>query len=255
MSEPTTGGPPAAHPHPHGGGELGKKVGPLSVGQWAGAIGGVVVVAWFLRRRAATPSTAPAAGVPAPVNTATQQGIGNLAGATGGVAGSGTGNGLGQVSGPASNQSWLSAAEAALMGQGVDAYTADQALLTYLSGQQLSTSQQAIFDKAVGQVGPVPLPVTAAPGTALASTGVPTLTSPLQGTPQFAAPPPSSALSAQPAALTWIPSVGAEAGLDPNTPVYAFLNGVETQIGTAGGKQQIVPQNTPLYTRNVPATS
>lgn len=170
MSEPTHGG---AVEHGHGGLDLNKKVGPWPLKVWVVAIGGVVVVSLYLRHRNATNAAtvagdAGAATAPTALDN-TQPGAGNLAGSTPGYIDT-TGNDT-QLGGSATNSSWLTKAEAALTGAGADAYTVDQALQAYLTGQQLTPAQESLFNQAVSAVGPVPIPVPAIPGTGSAGAG------------------------------------------------------------------------------------
>lgn len=218
---------PGGHPHPHGGG-LGEKVGPLPLKGWLIALGVVVVGAWYLRKRAAGSATAASAGAATPATAAdsTLPGAGNLAGSTPAYVDT-TGNGN-QLGAGLTNNDWLTKAEQALVGQGATPYAVDQALQAYLTGQQLTAAQQALFDKAVQTVGPVPVPVPAMPGTGGAAGGLPGS----GGGGGVGVAPPSSAPS-------WNP-------LD--TPWAKLVNGVFADTRT-GKPAAYGPQGQPGYAK------
>jgi hypothetical protein len=157
-------------------GFLAKKVGPLPLGIWMAAGGGIW---WYLTRK----KTAAAAGANQQTDPAGN--VGTIDPATGYVSGSpedtaalaannagstGTGSaGGGASSGGqsyADNNSWGIAAVNYLVGLGIDATTANQAIQLFLTSQPLTTSQQGDVNLAIGALGPPPTlpgPVTGNP--------------------------------------------------------------------------------------------
>ncbi|WP_129286717.1 hypothetical protein [Streptomyces sp. GZWMJZ-114] len=158
---------PAHAPKGGGGGfkaSLGKKVGPLPVGVWILAVGGGLVVAYFMRR-----------GASGDGQEVTDDGTG--AADTGGT-GVGTWpygypNGVGQggSSGstddgqdedddgtlPVTNEQWQRRAVQVLVGLGYEAVAVDRAIAAYLGGEGLTTIQRAIVNEAILRIGPPPV--------------------------------------------------------------------------------------------------
>lgn len=146
---------------------LKQKAGPLPLGVWL--IAGVGIW-WYLQRQQASSSAAsgvpvdPATGFP----SGSAQDAAALAGQGDGT--TGTGNaGQGATSGGqsyADNNTWGIAAINYLVGLGIDATTANQAIENYLNSLPLSTAQQGDVNLAIQALGPppsLPGPVTGNP--------------------------------------------------------------------------------------------
>lgn len=142
----------------HGGGHfglkstLGKKVGPLPMGVWLLAIAGGLLVAVFIRRRSvATPTdTQP--------STDTQPGAGNLGGAAPGT--DGTNN-----TRPTTLEDWyrLGVDTMTALSLGYDTGLVDRALRKYITGEALTTAEQAVVSIVIRLIGPPPVPVPLPP--------------------------------------------------------------------------------------------
>jgi len=145
-------------------GALSKKVGPLPVGAWLAAIGGGLAISFYLRRH---PSTAAPATSTDPGTVETVAPGYAATGGTGGAAVSWPGN----ISGPVdtgdtvgttepvaitSNAIWRQQAVKWLVGNGVGAIAAEQAVGNYLAGGALSLAQAESINKAVAAIGPTP---------------------------------------------------------------------------------------------------
>jgi hypothetical protein len=150
------------------------KIGPLPVAMWL--IAGVGLYVYFQRQQAASSGAAPIdpqtgypAGSPQDQQAlAAEQGVG---------AGDGSAGQSGTPGAPtyADNDAWGRAAINYLVGLGIDAVTANQAIELYLNSQPLSTSQQGDVNLAIQALGPPPTlpgpisanppPVTTPPGT------------------------------------------------------------------------------------------
>jgi len=158
---------------------LTKKVGPLPMFVWLGA--GLVIYLYFQRKQA---KTTPAAGANQQTDPAGN--VGSIDPATGYVYGTpedtaalaaqnsgnssdtGSSGSSGSTGSPkyADNNAWGIAAVNYLVGLGIDATTANQAIELYLSSQPLSTSQQGDVNLAIQALGPPPTlpgPVTGNP--------------------------------------------------------------------------------------------
>jgi hypothetical protein len=149
---------------------LTQKVGPLPL--WTWAIAGAAIYLWFRNQQQASAS-ASASAVPNQ-QTDPAGNIGTIDPATGYVygtpedlaalaannAGSGGGSaGATSTSGGqayADNNSWGIAAVNYLVGLGIDATTANQAIALYLSSQPLTTAQQGDVNLAIQALGPPP---------------------------------------------------------------------------------------------------
>jgi len=146
---------------------LKQKAGPLPVGVWL--VAGVGIVWYFQRQQAKSSSPAgvpvdPATGFP----SGSPQDAAALAGDGGGTTGDGSA-GQGATGGGqtyADNNAWGIAAINYLVGLGIDASTANQAIELYLNSQPLSTAQQGDVNLAIQALGPppsLPGPVTGNP--------------------------------------------------------------------------------------------
>ena len=173
---------------------LGKNIGPLPAGVWVASIGGGLVIAFVIRRRrgAATPTAAALDSTNLPAdNNSTAAGSGNLyqppaaptGGAGGGSASAGGADGSGglgapgapdapldpfagiDLGSPKTNDQWSQVAERRLLSLGFNPLLVDSALAQYLTGGQLSPSQQAVIGEALLSAGPPPVqPPPALPG-------------------------------------------------------------------------------------------
>jgi len=146
---------------------LGQKVGPLPIGVWLAAGVGIW---WYLQRRqsassagAANQQTDPAGNV-GTIDPATgyvygsPEDVAALAANNAGTTGGGS-SGQGSTSGGqtyADNNAWGTAAVNYLVGLGIDAATANQAVELYLNSQPLTTAQQGDVNLAIAALGPPP---------------------------------------------------------------------------------------------------
>jgi hypothetical protein len=140
---------------------LTRKIGPLPAGAWAAAILGGLGVSYFLRHRgsaaaSASPDTTMADTV-APTDAPT--------GGTGGASMSLPGNISPAVDTGApdmeaftisTNAEWRQQAVKWLVGNGVGAISAEQAVANYLSGGTLTAEQANNINRAVAAIGPAP---------------------------------------------------------------------------------------------------
>lgn len=158
---------------------LTRKIGPLPMWVWLAA--GLGIYLYFQHQQAATAATAATnqqtdpAGNVGSIDPATGYVFGTpedlaaLAADNGGTStDSGTAGQSGTSGGQtyADNNSWGIAAINYLVGLGIDATTANQAVELYLSSQPLTTAQQADVNLAIGALGPppsLPGPTTGSP--------------------------------------------------------------------------------------------
>lgn len=137
------------------------KVGPLPAGAWAGAILGGLGISYYLRRH---PRSAAASTTDVPdVTTASEAVTGGTGGAAvslpGNISGPvDTGDSAGTVEAVAitSNALWRQQAVKWLVGNGVGAIAAEQAIANYLAGGTLSQDQADNINKVIAAVGPTP---------------------------------------------------------------------------------------------------
>lgn len=148
---------------------LKQKVGPLPLWAWLG-LGGVVW--WYVQKSSATKSGATAtnqqtdpAGNVGTIDPATgyvdgtPEDLASLAAQNSGSSSPTTGAGSGATSGAqtyADNNAWGIAAVNYLVGIGIDAVTANQAVQNFLSSQPLTTSEQGDVNLAITALGPPP---------------------------------------------------------------------------------------------------
>ncbi|MFJ7153265.1 hypothetical protein ACIQVT_34550 [Streptomyces sp. NPDC100445] len=155
---------------PHGGGEgaghglkgaMGRKLGPLPMGVWILAVGGGLVLTYYMRR--ATPTDAgtdTSSDTAAPDTGGTGQGswpygFPNGVGQTGST---GTGDSTGTDSTlPTTNEQWQRRAVQILVGRGYEPTAVDRAIAAYLGGESLTTTQRAIINEAIILIGPPPV--------------------------------------------------------------------------------------------------
>jgi hypothetical protein len=235
MADPVESGAKSA------GNFLTRKIGPLPM--WAWLAVALVLYLYFERQQAASTSTTAAnqqtdpAGNVGTIDPATGYVYGtpeDLAALAANNTGSTSSGSAGQsaTSGAqtyADNNAWGIAAVNYLVGLGIDATTANQAIQQYLASQNLTTAQQADVNLAITALGPPPSlpgptagsppPVTSPPGTGT-GTGTPAGGSPPSGgsppktpTPKKTAPVPTgfivSAKHSTSATVKWNRSAGA----------------------------------------------
>lgn len=219
---------------------LTRKVGPLPLGVWLVAAIGIY---WYMSRKSSAGGSGSSG--PGPGNQTDPAGnTGYIDPSTGYVygspedtaglqqAGQQSGTGSGSSQNPAvgttydSNNSWGRAAINYLVGLGIDAATANQAVQLYLTSQLLTTSQQGDVNLAIQGLGPppdLPGPVTGNP---------PPVTTP-PGTP----PPPGGTT------MVTVPNVKGKTA----TAAVAALQAVGLKAGSEGAKggTGIVSSQTP----------
>lgn len=165
---PSTGGHTGGHLN------LGHKVGPLPVGAWVGAIAAGLAISWYLRRNGGGSSTsADTSGETVAPTEADTSGTGGAAVSTPGYAG-GVSGPTSDATGPDSqaietNAQWRQQAVKYLVGAGVGAIQAEQAVTNFLAGGTLTHEQADNINKAVAAIGPAP---DAVPAISIASTPV-----------------------------------------------------------------------------------
>lgn len=186
MADPVEGTAHATHAAGKGGLDfLKQKVGPLPLGVWLAA--GIVILWYFYRNNQSSTSAAGANQQTDPAGN-----VGSIDPSTGYVYGSpedqaalasndetlGTGSsGQNATTGAqtyADNNAWGIAAVNYLVGLGIDATTANQAVQQYLSSQVLTTAQQGDVNLAIQALGPppsLPGPTTGNPTPVTGGTG------------------------------------------------------------------------------------
>jgi hypothetical protein len=224
--------------------DLGKMVGPLPLGGWLAVVGGGLGLAYKAHK------VAPAATVKAASGsvTAADGTVGNLSGqyvsGAGGVvrgatvtlpgtpATGGTTTYAPQIQ---SNEDWLRQAVLDLVGRGYVGYTAQQALQSYLEGNQLSADQARIVESALRIEGPPPFSPVLAPAP-IPDPG------PMRPSVPIAAPTPAApAPATPPAAATTCPNLPADlmqrihAGGEDILTVMSAPGGGCWYFGTLGG--------------------
>lgn len=139
------------------------KVGPLPVGMWMVAAGGIY---WYVRRKSTTGTTGPTALTPSgTVGTTGGIGSSDQSGSGGGGSGGDTGTSGSTTAGQyATNDAWERAAINLLVARGVDPTVANSAITQFLASQNLTADQQAQVNLAIQALGAPPSPPT--PGTA-----------------------------------------------------------------------------------------
>jgi hypothetical protein len=152
------------------------KVGPLPVGIWMVAAGGIYL--YVKRKNTAAGPGGPTALTPAGT-VATTGGIGSSDMSHGGGSGGDTGSGGNTVAGQYStNDAWGRAAVNFLVARGVDPTVANSAITQFLASQNLTADQQAQVNLAIQslgappnlpQPGTAPPPITTPPGTIYAA--------------------------------------------------------------------------------------
>jgi hypothetical protein len=189
-------------PHPHDGGDglkgtLSRKVGPLPMGVWILAVGGGLVLTWYMRRNSSastgtdtgTDTTAPDTGG---TGTGTwPYGIPNGVGQTGS---SDTGSDATDSTLPTTNEQWQRRAVSILVGRGYEPTAVDRAISAYLGGEPLTTTQRAVINEAIILLGPPPVspPSPTSPDSPPPTTTPPTTPPPLHpGTPTLPWHPPT----------------------------------------------------------------
>lgn len=149
---------------------LTQKVGPLPIGVWMVAAGGVY---WYVRKRNAGSESGPTALTPSG-RVGTTGGIGSSDMSGGGSRDSDSTT-AGQYS---TNEAWGRAAINYLVARGVDPTVANSAITQFLASQNLTTDQQAQVNLAIQalgsppnppQPGTAPPPITTPPGTVYAA--------------------------------------------------------------------------------------
>lgn len=160
--------------------DLSQKVGPLPLWAWLGA-GGVIF--WYFQRQQKSSTSASTgknqqtdpAGNVGSIDPSTGYVYGTpedqaaLAQQNAGSASTGTSSGTNATTGAqtyADNNTWGIAAINYLVGLGIDATTANQAIQQYLSSQSLTTAEQGDVNLAIQRLGPppsLPGPVTTSP--------------------------------------------------------------------------------------------
>lgn len=164
--------------------QLGKKVGPMSLGVWLVAGGAGVAIAWYMRRHAApaAPSTPDTSTWNQGGNLSTDPGIGNAAGGT---------NVAPLPSAPANNDEWFRRASDLLIARGSSGSQVQYSLGLFMSGQQLGPQDRAIVDLAILLVGNPPTPPPPAPNKPPSPPTVPPRhIPPMPGTPGKGVKPP-----------------------------------------------------------------
>lgn len=146
-------------------GALTKMAGPLPVWGWIAVLGvaGTIVV---VRRRGATSSRAT---TPDQVTYAQQAQIPTIGGAAGGGAATVSGG----MPKPATNDDWRSQGVTILVAKGYSPLAVDTAMAKYLQGVSLDTSERALIDIALAQLGTPPYPPPASPSSPTTTTPVP----------------------------------------------------------------------------------
>lgn len=170
-------------------GGLGKQMGPLPLGAWILVIGGSLVLAYYLRSRAA--SKAPAATVD-PSTLIPNPNVGT--GVVTNVAPNPTAV-TAVTTSPTTNSEWAKLAQQYLVGAGYDGTVITAAVSAFLSGQQLSSQYNALINEAIKHVGSPPetLPPAPAPPSTVVSPPVPTQSAPPPPPPAAPPPPPAPA--------------------------------------------------------------
>ena len=226
----------AAHHVAQGGANfLTKKLGPLPVGVWIAAAGGIW---WYLQKRqggGAITGGTDAAGNAGLINPSTGFAYGSpqdlAAIGAGGSGGTTSGSGGSTVGGTyPDNTAWASAAINYLVGLGIDPTAANSAIEQFLSSQQLTTDQQADVNLAIQRLGAPPSPPQ--PGTA----PPPVVHPPSPGT-IYATNPPSglvvSGKSTTSLALKWNSSTNSTSYLVSWGTTAAASDGSTTVSGTS----------------------
>ncbi len=154
------------------------KVGPLPIGVWMVAAGGIY---WYVRKKnAGSANTGPTALTPSGrVGTTGGIGSSDMSGGSGGGSGGDTGGSGSTVAGQyATNDAWGRAAINYLVARGVDPTVANSAITQFLASQNLTADQQAQVNLAIQamgsppnppQPGTAPPPITTPPGTVYAA--------------------------------------------------------------------------------------
>lgn len=157
---------------------LTQKVGPLPIGIWMVAAGGIYL---YLRKKNGSSTGVGSTALTPSGTVATTGGIGSsdMSGGTGGGSGGDTGGSGSTVGGQyATNDAWGRAAVNFLVARGVDPTVANSAITQFLTSQTLTADQQAQVNLAIQtlgapptlpQPGNAPPPVNNPPGTVYAA--------------------------------------------------------------------------------------
>jgi hypothetical protein len=130
---------------------LSKKLGPLPMGVWILAVGGGLVLAWFMRSRSSGDTTTDETVAPDTWDYGPSNGVGQ----TGYDTGTDTGS---TASTPiTTNEEWQHRAVQVLVGRLYDPVTVDRAIGDYLAGNALTTTERAIVNEAILAIGPPPI--------------------------------------------------------------------------------------------------
>lgn len=242
-------------------GFLTKKLGPLPVGVWVAAAGGIW---WFLQKRqkggAGQGGQTDPAGNVGSIDPATgyvygsQQDTAALGqnGSLGSGGGGTSGSGGSTVGGTyADNDAWARAAINYLVGLGVDPTAANSAIEQFLASQALTTQQQADVNQAIQRLGAPPNPPQ--PGTA----PTPIVNPPSPGTVYATNPPTGLSVgnkTRSSLALKWNSSVNAKGYKVSWGTTSAATTGSTTVAGTATSTTLNGLQPGKLYYIRVQAT-
>jgi hypothetical protein len=139
--------------------QLGKQLGPFSVGGWAAIVVGGVGIG-VLASRYVKRGTSSAAEQDAATSAADAVGVGPAQGGAGltyGLGGSSDGTtSTSATPGIQTNAEWSTAATTYLTSVGADGFAAQQAVAAYMSGSTLTPGQQQLLSQAIGHLGPPP---------------------------------------------------------------------------------------------------
>lgn len=136
-----------------------RKIGPLPMWAWAGAVGGGLGYFMYTRRNSGT------AAKDASVAGSSDTGFGTTSPGVGGQSATPAGGGTTTVpvtTTPLDNHAWSVKAQSILIAMGFDPVTVANALQAYLGGYDLTAQQQAIVSEAIRGAGPTPEPVSPA---------------------------------------------------------------------------------------------
>lgn len=131
---------------------LHKQVGPLPVGGWLLVVAAGLGFSWWRKRQAGTSTNTPNDGIQPAF---TDETVGNLFGLIGALNKGSTGVPTQAIT---DNTTWYQSAVRELLGHGFVPGLVDTALRKYMQGMSLSTAEQAIIERALQLVGPLPSP-------------------------------------------------------------------------------------------------
>lgn len=140
---------------------MGKKLGPLPVGVWILAVGGGLMLTYYMRGRGgseAPPTEEETTAAAAGTGTGSwPYGVPNGVGQWGGNNGGGQEDKGEDKTLPTTNEQWQRRAISILVGRGYEPTVVDRAISAYLGGQSLTTIQRAIINEAILLIGPPPV--------------------------------------------------------------------------------------------------